>query len=128
MNIIIDEVMIMLLFVVLVATVLSIVDYCLHYIRKKYIANMNRHVVSYGDSGWIVLIDVKHRFVGLYFNSHAVSHATIRLGKDVLSMTREGVSELTIGDFRKIDVDIPRFSYRVLYEYKVPHETRVILY
>ena len=38
------------------------------------------------------------------------------------------VTRLTIGDFRKLNVEIPRFSYRVLYEYKVPHETPVMMY
>lgn len=124
------------LFVATVAIfIIMSLDSLSQHVRRKLIYSMNRKVVDYSEEGWIVLLDIKHKVVGLYYNGHAVSHAKVRLGRDLRNHRKNYATvddanrtlKLCIGDFRKIDLEIPRFSYRVLYEYKVPHETRVIL-
>lgn len=98
-------------------------------IRQRDLLAMNRQVMNYENSGWLVIVNVKKRLVGLYKDSHSVSHDRIMIGKDTLALLSDGHdAKLTIGDFRKLSIDIPRRSYRVLYEYKVPHETPVIFY
>lgn len=117
--------------IVFIASIAMIVaDNLLQRANRRDVAEMNRQVVKYDTDlgGWLVLINMKKRVVGLYHNKYAVSHARIRLGRSVFDAYESGISQLTIGDFREIDVEIPRFSYRVLYEYKVPHETPVMLY
>ncbi len=129
MNEIASVVILAAIIVVIVCSMVAIIDTITHSVKRKHVLMMNREAAKYDLKGWFVLIDVKRRVVGLYSDQHSVSHDTIKIGKDVLSMIEGSeVTKLTIGDFRKLDVDIPRFSYRVLYEYKVPHETPVILY
>ena len=129
MNEIASVVIFAAIIVVIICSIIALVDAIIHSVRRKVVLSMNREAAKYDLSGWFVLIDVKRRVVGLYNDQHSVSHDTIRIGKDVLNMIKDSdVTRLTIGDFRKLNVEIPRFSYRVLYEYKVPHETPVMMY
>ena len=116
--------------IVLILLFSGMFGYRSRYVTRSEIDAMNRKIVDHMQDGWIVLIDAKKRVVGLYCDGHAVSHARIHIGKDLRSslMNQDCEVSLCIGDFKKIDVEIPRFSYRVLYEYKVPHETKVIIY
>ncbi len=123
------EIIIAAITVAVIAVGITIFDVVYHHVHKKHVAEMNRQAANYSDvNTWIVFIAVQHRLVGLYYEGHAVSHARIKLGKEIVKQYDGNIIQLTIGDFRKIDVEIPRFSYRVLYEYKVPHETPVIIY
>lgn len=118
------------IFVVVIACfVIFYVDSSLHVIRRHNIIKMNREAAKHLDiSGWLVLIDTKKKIVGLYNDGHSISHDNIHLGKDVLEIVNSGESKFTLKDFQTLDVDVPRISYRVLYEYEVPHSTPVIFY
>lgn len=116
--------------VITISLIVALGAYFSQGVSRGLIATMNRKIVEYDLHGWVVLIDVKRRIVGLYSDQIAVSHAHIHIGKIAMKTISEMTpdSKFTIADFRKYDIEIPRFSYRVLYEYSVPQDTPVILY
>ena len=110
---------------------LLILDHKSSSMFRRNIAAMNRQAAKYEISGWMVLIDINKRMVGLYEDGHSISHDSIHVGKDVIEEVKSYEADhkdFVIGDFRTLDVDISRRSYRVLYEYQVPHSTPVIFY
>lgn len=128
MNHVLTMVVMMITIVVMICLIIVMLDISSRVVRRKNIVAMNREVAKYDDPGWLVLIDTKHKIVGLYKDQHSVSHDRIHLGKDIMKIIESGDKEFTLLDFRRVDVDVPRISYHVLYEYKVPHETRVVFY
>lgn len=107
---------------------IAVIDRIATVVRKKDMLAMNRVAAEYNQEGWMIFVDVRHKLVGLYKDSHSVSHDKIFFSKDLVKLLQEGETKFTVGDFRKIAIDIPKRSYRVLYEYKVPHETEIIFY
>jgi len=114
--------------VIIICSIIFVVFRWSSTVSRKSIIAMNREIAKYDQKGWLILIDSKKKIVGLYHDQHSVSHDTIHIGEDLLSMKGDDPITLTVEDFRKLDVDVPRISYRVLYEYEVPHSTPVIIY
>ena len=138
MNPIIVTILIAAAVAFLIRYILYRIDNTMRSIFRKNIVRMNREVAKHPEiHGWLVMIDIKKRIVGLYEDGHSVSHDKIYLGKDVANDVLKDMCQheddtncknYTIGDFKTLDVDIPRMSYRVLYEYQVPLSTPVIFY
>lgn len=118
-----------LVVVLIMCFIFYIFDYFHSMAGRKKVSAMNMKVVDFDHSGWLVLIDISSKVVGLYEDGHAISHSKIYIKDNIVDQVDfDNVLRMTIGDFRKFDVDLPRFSYRVLYEYEVPHSTPVIVY
>lgn len=118
-----------LIVVIITCSIVFLFDYFHSMASRRKIASMNMRVVDFEHDGWLVLIDISSKVVGLYEDGHAISHSKIYIKDNIVDQVNsDDILELTIGDFRKFDVDLPRFSYRVLYEYAVPHSTPVMIY
>jgi len=102
-------------------------------VKRKIIIEMNREMAKHNINGWVVLINVKQKIVGLYKDGHSVSHDKIFIGPELSGQIKTfqdnpDHGKFTLKDFQTLNVDVSKRSYRVLYEYQVPQETPVIFY